>query len=183
MDLFEKSLHTLELPAVLELLAAEAVSAPAKEKVRALRPSTDRFEVKSRLGETTAARTMMVTKGSPGFSGVKDVRSSLARADIGGMLNTRELMDIAGVLGAARTVRAYASADSSGRSDIDFLFSSLQANRYLEEKITSSISAEDEIADAASGDLADIRRKMRAASARVREALQKIISSDRKSVV
>ena len=176
-ELFEKSVKTLELPAVLELLSKEAVSIPAKEMVLTLRPTDSEYEVKRRLGETTAAKTMMVLKGSPSFGGVRDVRSSLSRANIGGMLNTRELLDIAGVLQSARTVRAYAGGDSCGRSDIDYLFSSLMANKYLEEKITSSIIGEDEIADVASTDLATIRRLMRAAAARVREALQKIISS------
>lgn len=176
-DLYEKSVNTLELPAVLEMLSAEAVSAPAKEQVRALRPADSVYEVRRRLGETTAAKAMMVLKGSPSFSGVKDVRSSLTRASIGGMLNTRELLDICALLQTARSVRAYASADSCGRSDIDFLFSSLTANKYLEEKISSSILGEDEIADNASPDLADIRRHMRNSAAKVREALQKIISS------
>ena len=176
-ELFEKSVKTLELPAVLELLASEAVSMPAKEIVLTVRPSLSEYEVKRRLGETTAAKSMMVLKGSPSFSGVRDVRSSLSRANIGGMLNTRELLDIAGVLQSARTVRAYAGGDSCGRSDIDFLFSSLMANKYLEEKITSSIIGEDEIADGASSELATIRRLIRAAASRVREALQKIISS------
>ncbi len=176
-ELYEKSVRTLELPAVLELLSNEAVSAPAKERVLSLRPSDSEYEVKRRLGETSAAKAMMVLKGSPSFGGVKDVRSSLSRANIGGMLNTRELMDIAGVLQSARTVRAYAGGESCGRSDIDFLFSSLMANKYLEEKITTCIVGEDEIADAASPELANIRRLMRAAAARVREALQKIISS------
>lgn len=176
-QLYEKSIKTLELPAVLELLSAEAVSLPAKEKLLLLRPADSVYEVRRRLGETTAAKAMMVLKGSPSFGGVKDVRSSLTRASIGGMLNTRELLDIAGVLQAARTVRAYANGESCGRSDIDFLFSSLMANKYLEEKITGSIIGEDEISDSASSDLSDIRRHMRAASTRVREALQKIISS------
>ncbi|NLT64855.1 MAG: endonuclease MutS2 [Clostridiales bacterium] len=176
-ELYEKSVKTLELPAVLELLSAEAVSMPAKEMVLSLRPSDSEYEVKRRLGETTAAKSMMVLKGSPSFSGVRDVRSSLSRANIGGMLNTRELLDIAGILQSARTVRAYAGGESCGRSDIDFLFSSLMANKYLEEKITGCIVGEDEIADGASSELSTIRRHMRAASARVREALQKIISS------
>ena len=176
-ELFEKSLKTLELPAVLELLASEAVSFPAKEKVLLLRPADSEYEVRRRLGETTAAKSMMVLKGSPSFSGVRDVRSSLTRANIGGMLNTRELLDFAGVLQSARTVRAYIGDEKSGRSDIDFLFSSLMANKYLEEIITGSITGEDEIADSASSELATIRRLMRAAAARVREALQKIISS------
>lgn len=177
MELFEKSQITLELPSVLELLAAEAVSAPAKEKARGLKPAVEKTEVARRLGETTAAKAMITIKGSPSFSGLKDICSSLMRADMGGMLNTRELLDIAGVLQSARLVKAYGSASECGRSDIDFLFGSLIPNRFLEEKITTSIAGDDEIADAASAELADIRRLMRAAGARAREALQKIISS------
>ena len=177
MSFFEKSLTTLELPAVLTMLAAEAVSEPAKERARELSPSVNETEVRRRLEETTAAKTMMVVRGSPSFSGVKDVRASLARADLGGALNTRELLDIARVLQCARLVRGYLADDSVGRTPIDHLFSALHANRFLEEKITGSIVGEDEIADAASPELANIRRQMRAAAARAREALQKIISS------
>ena len=109
---------------------------------------------------------------------MRDVRASLQRADMGGVLNTRELMDIAGVLAAARGAKAYAAGDGKGeKTCIDYLFQSIQANRFLEDKITSSIAGEEEIADAASSELASIRRLIRAASARVREALQKIISS------
>ena len=177
MSFFEKSLFTLELPAVLGMLAAEAVSEPAREQALALRPSVEEAEVERRLAETTAAKTMMVVRGSPSFSGVKDVRASLARADLGGALNTRELLDVARVLQCARLVRGYLADDSVGRTPIDYLFSALHANRFLEEKITGSIVGEDEIADAASPELANIRRQMRAAAARAREALQKIISS------
>lgn len=177
MELYEKSLHTLELPAVLALLAAEAVSAPAKELCMQLRPADTVYEIRRRLGQTSAAKAMMVLRGSPSFSGVKDVRGSLARADMGGMLNTRELLDIAGVLQCARLAHSYSKGEGCGRNDVDYLFNSLTANKYLEEKITTSIASEDEIADLASRELADIRRKMRAAAARVRESLQKIISS------
>ena len=107
MDSYEKSLQTLELPAVLALLAAQAVSETARTQAMALRPSGDRAVVATRLGETSAAASMMVVKGSPSFSGVKDVRAALQRADMGGALNTRELLDIAGVLQAARAVRGF----------------------------------------------------------------------------
>ena len=177
MDSYEKSLQTLELPAVLALLAAQAVSETARTQAMALRPSGDRAVVATRLGETSAAASMMVVKGSPSFSGVKDVRAALQRADMGGALNTRELLDIAGVLQAARCVRSYGTGERQDKTSIDYLFSALQANRFLEEKIFTSITGEDEIADSASSELASIRRLIRAASARVHDALQKIISS------
>ncbi len=177
MSFFEKSLMTLELPAVLEMLAAEAVGDTAKEQARELTPSTDAATVRHRQEETSAAKTMMVVRGSPGFSGVKDVRASLARADLGGALNTRELLDIARLLQCARLVRGYIAEDSVGKTPIDHLFYALHANKFLEEKITNSISGEDEIADSASPELANIRRQMRAAAARARDSLQKLISS------
>ena len=177
MSFFEKSLSTLELPAVLKMLSEQAVSAPAKEECLSLKPSTEPAEVALRLEETSCACTMMTVRGSPSFSGVKDIRPSLARADLGGALNTRELLNIAALLRCARLVRSYVADDSVGKTKIDHLFSALRANKYLEEKIASSISGEDEISDSASSDLADLRRKMRAAAARAREALQKIISS------
>ena len=176
MDLFEKSQSTLELPAVLELLAGEAVSDPAKEACRAVKPGTNREEILRLLSETTAAKDLMVYKGSPSFSGLRDVRGALARADMGGVLNTRELLSIAAVLASARAVRSYGMS-SEKESCLDQFFRTLQANKFLEDKIVTSIPAEDEIADAASSELADIRRKMRAAAARVRDSLQKIISA------
>ena len=177
MSFYKKSLTTLELPAVLQMLSAEAVSDTAKELALELEPSADAYEVKHRLEETTAAKTMMTVRGGPGFSGVKDVRASLARADLGGALNTRELMDIARVLQCARLVRGYIADDSVGKTPIDSLFYALRANKFLEEKINTSIVGEDEIADSASPELTSIRRQMRAAAARARDALTKIISS------
>ena len=177
MNRYEKSCVTLELPAVLELLAAEASSETAKERCRALSPADDRREVLRRLEETGAAKQMMVLRSSPSFSGVKDVRGQLARADMSGVLNTRELLDIAALLQCARLARAYGEGQEVDESALGPLFRSLSANRYLEERITTAIVGEDEIADAASPALADIRRKLRVANAKVREALQKIITS------
>ena len=177
MQFKEKSLNTLELPAVLAMLAAEAVTQGAKEDAQKLLPYSEAAEVRHKLAETTAAKSMMVVRGSPSFSTVKDIRPSLSRASLGGALNTRELLDIAKVLQCARLVKGYIADDTVGKTCIDSLFSALRANRFLEDKINSSITGEDEIADSASSALADIRRKIRATSARVRDSLQKIISS------
>ena len=177
MNIFEKSLNTLELPAVLNMLSQEAVSQGAKDEALLIKPSTEPGKVKQLLQETSAAKLMMTVRQSPSFYGVKDVRASLSRAELGGSLNTRELMDIAGVLRSARAVRGYIGDDSVGKTCIDSLFYALRANKFLEEKISSSITGEDEIADGASPDLTSIRRQMRAAASRAREALQKILSS------
>lgn len=174
-NLHEKSLITLELNRVLELLAEHAVSEEAKEKCRDLRPVTEPDRVRLLQNETSAACMLMTVKGSPGFQGVRQVGPALLRADMGGVLNTFELLGIAAVLRAARTVKAYGEGEQ--KTCLDGLFSAIQANRYLEEKITNSIIGEDELADSASPELADIRRHMRMMNAKAREALQKIISS------
>ena len=176
-DLFEKSMETLELPRVLSLLADQAVTEEGKERARRLRPETDPAEVALRLQETTAAVNKMVLRGSPSFSGVKPVAGSLQRADMGGSLNTRELLDIAGVLAAARSAKEYGESDGEEKSPIDVLFHSLHPNRFLEDKITGSIVGEGELADSASPELASIRRHIRATESKVRDILQKIISS------
>jgi DNA mismatch repair protein MutS2 len=176
-DLFEKSIRTLELPKVLERLAQQAVTEEGKENALSLRPSTDVHEVERRLAETSAAFLMLTMLGTPGFSGIRPVAASLQRADMGGSLNTRELLDIAAVLRAARRAREYGVGDSNKPTCIDHLFRSLRINRFLEEKITNSIVGEDEIADSASPELADIRRHMRATASKVREILNKLLSS------
>ncbi len=159
-DLFEKSIQTLELPKVLEQLAHEAVTEEGKERCRALRPMTDPDDVQRALDETSAALEMLTLRGSPSLSGVRPVWASVERADRGGSLNPRELLDIAAVLSAARNARDYAAGNNS-KTILDPLFANLTANKFLEEKITGSILSEEEIADSASAELADIRRHMR----------------------
>ena len=181
-ELFDKSIRTLELPAVLRMLADQTNSAASRERALAAIPQTDAEDVERLQDETDAARDMIGLKGSPAFSGIKPVGESLYRADHGGALNTRELLDVAGVLRCARRVRDYWSDDGK-KTAIDFLFCALRGNRFLEERIFSAILEEDVIADSASAELADIRRHKRVAAAKGRQILQKIISSQSYSKV
>ena len=176
-DRFEKSMQTLELPRVLDMLADQVVTEEGKDKARRLRPETDPVEVTALLAETTAAVEKMVLGGSPAFAGVRPVAGSLQRANMGGSLNTRELLDIAKVLAAARSAKEYGEGDAEKKTPIDVLFHSLRPNRFLEDKITGSIVGDGELADSASPELASIRRHMRATESKVRDILQRIISS------
>ena len=176
-DRFEKSMQTLELPRVLDMLADQAVTEEGKDKARRLRPETDPVEVTALLAETTAAVEKMVLGGSPAFAGVRPVAGSLQRANMGGSLNTRELLDIAKVLAAARSAKEYGEGDAEKKTPIDVLFHALRPNRFLEDKITGSIVGDGELADSASPELASIRRHMRATESKVRDILQRIISS------
>lgn len=175
-ELYEKSLHKLELPQVLEQLAECAGSEAGKAACRALIPISDLEEVQSLLAETTAASDLCTRKGNPAFGEVRDVSASLERADRGGCLQPKELLEIGAVLRCARMVKGYISEDEKA-TVLDSLFHCLTANKYLEDKIFGAILSEEEIADNASPALADIRRHMRLQAGKIRDTLQKIISS------
>ena len=175
-ELYEKSLVKLELDQVLSLLAECAGSEGGKESCRKLRPTSDLEEVELMLGQTTAASDLCTRKGNPVFSSVSDVSSSLERADRGGCLQPKELLSIGGVLRCARSIKGYVSQDDPA-TVLDPLFNALTPNKYLEDRIYGAILSEEEIADTASTELADIRRHMRIQSGKIRDSLQKVISS------
>jgi len=175
-ELYEKSLLKLELDQVLELLAQCAGSNGGKEACRRLRPNSDLEEVELMLQQTTAASDLCTKKGNPVFGDVTDVSASLERADRGGSLQPIELLRIAGILRCARNIKGYIAEDEKA-TVLDALFNALTPNKYLEDKIYGAILSEEEIADNASPALADIRRHMRIQAGKIRDSLQKVISS------
>ena len=175
-ELYEKSLQKLELDQVLQRLSACAGSEGGKAACLLLRPTSDLEEVTLLLQQTTAASDLCARKGNPVFGDVTDVSSSLERAERGGTLQPKELLRIAGILRCARTIQGYVSPDDP-KTVLDSLFRSLTPNKYLEDKIFGAILSEEEIADTASTALSDIRRHMRIQSGKIRDSLQKVISS------
>ena len=175
-ELYEKSLQKLELDQVLQRLSACAGSEGGKAACLLLRPTSDLEEVTLLLQQTSAASDLCARKGNPVFGDVTDVSSSLERAERGGTLQPKELLRVAGILRCARTIQGYVSPDDP-KTVLDSLFRSLTPNKYLEDKIFGAILSEEEIADTASTALADIRRHMRIQSGKIRDSLQKVISS------
>ena len=175
-ELYEKSLKKLELDLVLSKLADCAVSAEAKDRCMALRPLNDREDIVALQEQTSAACRLITLRSSPAFQEVRDVRALLDRADRGGSLNPKELLAIAGVLRCARGAKEYYDG-ACANTVLDWMFAALTPNRYLEEKIFGAILSEEEIADSASSELADIRRHMRVQSSKIKESLQKLIAS------
>ncbi len=172
-----KHYDALELGSVLNMLAQEAASDDAKSKVAELVPAAEIGEAELLLSQTEDAFSLIARFGGPSFSGLKNVNNAVSRAAAGGELNTSELLSIAGTLRAVRSLYEWYGHCSSVGTKLDFFFDSITVNKYLEEKIFSSILSEDEIADRASDELYEIRRKMRAKSNSVREKLDSIIHS------
>ena len=175
-SLYEKSFNKLELDRVLEQLAECAGSAIGKAACLEIRPVSDLDDVQVLLEQTTAASNMSIGKGYPNFAGICDVAAYLERADRGGALSPAELLSIGSVLRCSGNVKGYVSEDDAP-TVLDPLFAGITTNKYLQDRIFGAILSEDEISDQASTELADIRRHMRIQSAKIRDGLQKIISS------
>lgn len=177
MEQLNRHYRALELDKILQMLAKETTCDDAYQQALALRPSTGLYEVRLQLQETDDAYMLCGRFGSPSFGAFHNVVNSLRRADSGGVLTMGELLGIAEVLRVMRSLVEWRKRSAGIETSIDWRFESLSPNKYLEEKITSSILSEEEMADNASPELAGIRRKIRAASSRVREQLDKMVRS------
>ena len=174
-----KTLHTLEYDKIIDMLAGYAATEGARKRALSLLPSDDPETVRRRQEYTTDARRLLAVKGTPGFSADEGVPAAAERADKGASLSAAELLRIATLLRCARKLLDYLHTDKLFETGLDLIFDRLVPNRYLEERISHSILTEDTIADEASPQLADIRRKMKAANQRIKDILQSFTASGR----
>ena len=176
MSHLDKAIKTLEFDKVLEMLAAAAQTEGAKEKAMRVLPQTSLSRIRKLQTQTTDARKLMGIKGTPPFGGVTDITGIVDRAEKGAALSCAELLRVANVLRVSRMMDDYINTDKRFETSLDEVFDRLTANRYLEDKITKSILAEDLIADEASPALAETRRKIRAANGKIKETLSRYTS-------
>ena len=175
--MLNKHQKALELDKILERLATHVTCADAKELALALEPAKQLYDAEALLNQTNAAYVLMAKYGSPSFGAMKNVNSAVSRAGAGGVLSLRELLDVAEVLRVIRSVSNWRFDQPGADSCLDVFFSSLVPNRGLEEEITTAILSEEEVADHASRELADIRRKIRNQSQGIREKLESMVRS------
>ncbi len=173
----ERDLRVLEYPKILERLASMAMTEPGKAAARALRPSGDIGEVRRLQQETEEALSAYAYHGGSPMAYFSDVSEYLQLAKVGSTLSMKALLTIAEGLRAARTVRSALVSDREDTRALSAIASELATNRSLEEEIFNAILSEDEMADRASPELYDIRRRLRALNDRVRDRLNAIIRS------
>lgn len=172
-----KNYKSLELDKILNKLAENTSFDDARELALSLEPSTGLFEAKELIKETSDAHMLIGRFGAPSFGNIHNMTNSLRRADAGAVLTTLELLRIAALLRVIRSVSEWREKSSSVETQLDLRFNALSPNKFLETKITSAILSEEEIADNASPELAAIRKRIAAASTKIRERLDKIIRS------
>lgn len=172
-----KHFKALELDKVLSMLSEETTCEDARYEAEHLTPQTNISLARVLLKQTDDAFMLMAKFGAPAFGGLKNVNNSLHRANAGGALNMRELLDIAEVLRVIRSLSEWKSRNSGIVTSIDTYFEAMMPNKFLEDRIASAIISEDEMSDNASPALYDIRRKIRIASSKVRDKLDQMTKS------
>ena len=169
-----KSLITLEYNKIIDKLQSFAVSRDAKNKAAKLVPMTDIDKINVCLTETGDAVSRLYAKGCASFSGVSDVMGSVKRLEVGSCLNAHELLQISGVLSAAK---AHKTHYEETQDSLTPLYDSLDPVPSLYAQIKKCIISEDEISDDASANLKDIRRNIRLANDRIHTELNKILNN------
>lgn len=172
-----KNYETLELDIVLSMLAQEATNDDAKEMALSLQPAFDRDETERLLTQTEDAFSLLARFGAPSFGGLRNVNNELHRAAAGGSLNMKELLDVGYTLRAMRSLDDWHGHCSGVHTSLDFFFNGITVNKYLENKIFTSIISEEEMADKASEELYDIRRKIKSKANAIRARLDDMIHS------
>lgn len=172
-----KHYKALEFDKILLKLAEHTTFADARELALAAEPAEGLFEAQELMRETSDAHSLSGRFGSPAFGNIHNMNSSLRRAQAGAVLTTTELIRIAALLRSIQSVCDWRKRSAGVETVLDMRFNALSPQKYLENKISSTILSEDEIADHASPELYNIRRKIAAAENKIRERLDKAIHS------
>ncbi|MBQ9899157.1 MAG: endonuclease MutS2 [Ruminococcus sp.] len=173
----DKYLKTLELDKVLEMLAELTSNAETRAMALALRPDCDLERTRFECLKTSQALSLSVQFGTPPFTNFKDISGVAARARSGAVISLRDLMDIAAMLRQIKSLADWYAHCENVETELSYLFSRLMPNDWLLEKLERSIISDTEIADAASPELAAIRRKINRAGMQLRETLDKMVKS------
>lgn len=174
----EKALKTLEYNKIIDQLEALASSPLGKEMCHNLKPSIDILQIRQEQIETSDAMKRIFKKGSISFSGVKDIRPSLKRLEIGSVLNASELLRICIILETTSKVKSYSKKDNPDIADdsLDSLFTSLEPIHPLYSRIRLCIISEEEISDEASSTLKHIRRSIKNANDKIHSQLNSMVN-------
>lgn len=173
----DKYLKTLELDKILNMLAEHTSNDKTREMALKIRPDCDLERVKYETLKTSQALNLSIQFGTPAFINFKDICSTVNRAKSGAIISLRDLLDISIMLRQIKSLSDWYNHCENTETELSYLFSRLMPNDWLLEKLERSIVSEDEIADAASSELAAIRRKINRSQLHLRETLDKMIKS------
>ena len=177
----KKSLNTLEFTKIIKNLCELCLSGGGREKAATLAPTRDISKINLWQRETTESTEYIVKKGSLPLGGIHDIRESLKRLERAGILNVEELLGVSDFLYVCGKVITYgknAKPDLHTESSVLWsLFSQIVSLAEIYQKLIKSLAAPNEVLDAASFELAAIRKNINISNNRIREALNSVIHS------
>lgn len=173
----DKAYRVLEYNKILDLLGAEAASAITKKMIADLKPSLDVFQIKEMLAETSEAVSVIMRKGAVPLGTFYDIKDHIWLADKGSVLTMKQLLQILYNLQVTRNAAAFLKSDLPELPIIKGLADVLSVQKRLEEDIDRCIVSEDEMADAASPELKNIRRSIQRQNEAVRAKMNQILNS------
>ena len=174
-----KALATLEYNKIVHMLSECAATEGAKARALSLSPTDVYEDIVERQLRTADGKRLINAKGYPSFYAPERVVGAAERAYKGAILSPSELLEIASLLRSARRCLDYINTDKPFETSLDAIFARLMPDRTLEEKISRSIISEDVIADEASAELAEIRRKIKITNNKIKDTLQSFVSGTR----
>ena len=174
----QKALKTLEFDKIIHRLTEHAASVGAKKKCTELVPVTSLWEIERAQTQTADALRRIWQKGSISFGGIRDIRGSIKRLEIGGILGMGELRQIMSLLETAGQVQKYGAHEREDEKadSLDESFEFLDPVPSLCSEIRRCILADDEMADDASSALFSIRRSMRQMNDKVHNTLNAMVN-------
>ncbi len=174
-----KHLSTLEFPQVLARLATYASFSAGEEKARSLTPATDLREICWRMETTSEARTLLESKPDATLGGAHDIRPLVQVARRGAVLPATDLLDVRDTLVAARSLHRTLSRLTDQFPRMSDIAGRIQLCPQIIVEINRCLDERGNVRDAASPELARIRREERIAHERIQDKLRRIISASR----
>lgn len=174
------TLNTLEFNHVKEMLKQQASSLLGKEKVDEIVPSASPEEVKERLKATAEGLDLLRLKGEIPLGGIRQIRSSIRRAKIGGILTESELLDIASTLAAGRKLKSLLRQVEIEKAELPIIrgyTEQIESLEHLEKAIDDAIDDQGVVRDQASSILAKIRHSISQIRQKVNQTLNQMLRS------
>ncbi len=171
--------RTLEFDTILNNLADHAHSEQAQKRLKSLSPIMDETLCTRALLDTTGARKLIDSCGTPPLSAMDDLTECLHQAETGGMLLPAQLYQIARFIVACNRMTDYLRRGEKSEDRISFYGRAFADLTELKQTIEASVD-EERVYDDASPTLRKFRREMEQLEGRMRDRLHQLIQSKKK---
>jgi len=174
------ALNVIEFPRTLDLISERATSPLGAERVRELRPITDREAIEREHARVAAVRSLLSAEEPWHLHGVPDAREALTRLRVEhASLGAAELLVLAKLLRSSRITRDSLRGERATPIVAAVLapqIDPLVANKSIEETIERAIDEDGQVRDDASSTLKKIRRELKGSQGELVKLLERAMA-------